>query len=549
MEPWLGDGLSSGTMESLTCRLLLFLVSTMLVGTSYSQQGVERSEQAPVEVTGRDRLEFLTELLQSAREKPVDGIQAHGIEALHLLEAYPDPLVELGVRLDLSWCASRTGDMETGLEQARLAHGLASELKDAGEVARANYHIAAAHWYGGRPDDAIEAALLALEAQRDLDDRKALETTLTLLGAVSRSRSDYDEAVEYHFEALEVALEDDDAVGVARSRNNIGLVFWNLGEHARAREFFEQAVDSYRTLGTEPGLASALSNLGLVLIEMGRAEEALPLLEEAQLFQERLRNDRGRAKALSNIGFAQEQIGLFDEALETMLAVLILHESLGDAWGLSRTLGSIADLHQTQGRLEESVEYYERAATAAERADAREELSHILQGLAEVQEGLGRHPEALVALRRHVEIVQDLDRAETVRRISEFESEALLEAQALRVNQDRFVRNAAIAGAAVLLVLGAFGWNLFMLKRRAHGKLEVLHDRLSAHATELEEARGKIRSLEDLLPICSYCKSIRDEAGDWQQLEAYLHYRAGAQLTHGICPECLERVFATEIRN
>lgn len=536
-------------MKTFTCPVLSVLFSFLLVGGAVAQGDVGGVGSLSAEDSGRERLESLMDLIRQARKRPVDGVQGYGAEALRLLEAYPDPQAEIDVRLDLSWDASRGGDMVVGLEQARRAHGIASELKDAAAVARANYHIALARWYGGETEEAIEVARMALEAQRDLGEREAVATTLALLGAVYRSRSDYYEAIACHSEALEVAQETGNAAGVARSRNNIGLIYWNLGEHARARVFLEEVVEAYRAPGEEPGLASALSNLGLVLIELGEAEGALPLLEEAQLLQEGLGNDRGRAKTLSNIGFAQEELGLLDEALETLHSALALRGGLGDEWGLSRTLGSIAALLKTQGRLEESLGYYERAATAAEGADAREELSHILLGLAEVQELLGMHSAALVALRRHVEVVQGLDRAETARRISEFESEALLEAQALRVSQERFVRKAATVGAAVLLLLGAFGWNLFMLKRRAHRNLEVLHGRLSAHATELEEARGKIRSLEDLLPICSYCKSIRDEAGAWQQLEAYLHQRAGARLTHGICPDCFEDVTKSEFRN
>jgi len=49
-----------------------------------------------------------------------------------------------------------------------------------------------------------------------------------------------------------------------------------------------------------------------------------------------------------------------------------------------------------------------------------------------------------------------------------------------------------------------------------------------------------VRRLEGLLPICSYCKSIRDDEGNWQTLEHYIGTRSEAQFTHGICPVCYE---------
>ena len=46
--------------------------------------------------------------------------------------------------------------------------------------------------------------------------------------------------------------------------------------------------------------------------------------------------------------------------------------------------------------------------------------------------------------------------------------------------------------------------------------------------------------LRALLPICSYCKSIRDERGGWHRVDDYLHRHTGVQFTHGMCPDCLE---------
>jgi len=51
------------------------------------------------------------------------------------------------------------------------------------------------------------------------------------------------------------------------------------------------------------------------------------------------------------------------------------------------------------------------------------------------------------------------------------------------------------------------------------------------------------RALKGYLPICAHCKSIRDEAGDWQRIERYLSDRTEAAFTHGICPGCAEEHF------
>ena len=57
----------------------------------------------------------------------------------------------------------------------------------------------------------------------------------------------------------------------------------------------------------------------------------------------------------------------------------------------------------------------------------------------------------------------------------------------------------------------------------------------------LAEALEKVKTLQGLLPICAWCKRIRDDQGYWRQVEAYVHEHTGADFTHGICPECLEK--------
>jgi len=70
-----------------------------------------------------------------------------------------------------------------------------------------------------------------------------------------------------------------------------------------------------------------------------------------------------------------------------------------------------------------------------------------------------------------------------------------------------------------------------------------VEETLSAKNRELEEALAKVKVLSGLIPICSSCKKIRDDKGYWNQLERYLHEHAGTEFTHGICPDCLKRLY------
>ena len=55
---------------------------------------------------------------------------------------------------------------------------------------------------------------------------------------------------------------------------------------------------------------------------------------------------------------------------------------------------------------------------------------------------------------------------------------------------------------------------------------------------ELEEALAQVKQLQGLLPICCYCKKIRDDQNYWQQVDGYLAAHSDVRFSHGICPDC-----------
>jgi GAF domain-containing protein len=63
-------------------------------------------------------------------------------------------------------------------------------------------------------------------------------------------------------------------------------------------------------------------------------------------------------------------------------------------------------------------------------------------------------------------------------------------------------------------------------------------------STQLADALDRVKTLHGLLPICAWCKRIRDDEGYWDQVEAYIHKSTGADFTHGICPQCSEKAQA-----
>lgn len=60
---------------------------------------------------------------------------------------------------------------------------------------------------------------------------------------------------------------------------------------------------------------------------------------------------------------------------------------------------------------------------------------------------------------------------------------------------------------------------------------------------ELQSALENVKTLQGLIPICANCKKIRDDDGFWQQVEGYIQKHSDIKFTHGICPDCMAKLY------
>ncbi len=75
-----------------------------------------------------------------------------------------------------------------------------------------------------------------------------------------------------------------------------------------------------------------------------------------------------------------------------------------------------------------------------------------------------------------------------------------------------------------------------------------LQEELAAELRRSQEALEMVKQLQGLLPICGYCKRIRDDRNAWQQLEDYISAHSEARFSHGVCPRCWEEHVGPELR-
>ncbi len=64
---------------------------------------------------------------------------------------------------------------------------------------------------------------------------------------------------------------------------------------------------------------------------------------------------------------------------------------------------------------------------------------------------------------------------------------------------------------------------------------------ITEYKNELQKAHSEIRTLRGILPLCSFCKKIRDDKGYWEQVDVYIHKYSEADISHSVCPECMKQ--------
>jgi phosphoserine phosphatase RsbU/P len=91
-------------------------------------------------------------------------------------------------------------------------------------------------------------------------------------------------------------------------------------------------------------------------------------------------------------------------------------------------------------------------------------------------------------------------------------------------------------------------------RQELHARIEVgfriaaLQTNLADRVDALEGALSRVKQLQGLLPICSYCKKVRDDQNYWQQVDSYISKHTDVEFSHSICPTCYDRVAELQVK-
>jgi phosphoserine phosphatase RsbU/P len=135
-----------------------------------------------------------------------------------------------------------------------------------------------------------------------------------------------------------------------------------------------------------------------------------------------------------------------------------------------------------------------------------------------------------------------LDGGEVCRRIRSEAAGAATHVILLSTRAERRHLVAGFAAGADDYLTKPFDRDELRARLRVGERVLGLQRELLRRVRELEEALAQVKQLRGLLPICSYCKKVRDDRDYWHQLESYITERTEARFSHGICPDCYAKM-------
>lgn len=129
---------------------------------------------------------------------------------------------------------------------------------------------------------------------------------------------------------------------------------------------------------------------------------------------------------------------------------------------------------------------------------------------------------------------------EIIRRLREKSPETPYYSIIITSRTDKDSAASALDAGADDFIAKPFDNNELRARVKVGYRTNCLQKALSEHILDLDQALSRVKQLEGIIPICMYCKKIRDDKNSWQQLEKYITEHSEAMFSHGMCPDCFE---------
>jgi tetratricopeptide (TPR) repeat protein len=359
----------------------------------------------------------------------------------------------------------------------------------------------------------LEAQDLAekLELEK-LDDKRGIASVHGTMAKTCKVQGMIDKALEHFHESLrrnqECGASENE---IALCYLNIGVCYGSLLQLDLAQSFYEYARKIWEKSDNRQQLSYLYNNFGCLYGEKKELDKAREYFQKALDIREDLGAKQGIANTLCNLGCLNEDLGDNESALDFFIRSLQLDEEIGNRRGIAYTCGCIGGIYTAQGRLDEAEDIIIRGLEITRKLKIKDWEIHSLEKMTDLYEAKGDLQKALQHSRELKTCLEEHLNEKSMEKIARLQ---------VQFETEKKEKEAEI----------------YRLK---NVELSTMND-------ELRDALAHVKRLQGMLPICASCKKVRDDDGYWQQIESYISEHSDATITHGICPECIIRLYGKD---
>ncbi len=398
------------------------------------------------------------------------------------------------------------------------------------------------------PEKVIEFGKQGLELLQDTEDKKLESAILLQLSWANQCIGEYHISLEYGFKALNLANETNDDQSKPDALNQIGGAYFRMAKYDKALEYFMKSLRIQENIGNKQGIAGLYINIGIICYRIGDYKKALDYYNQSiQIFEE-IDNRNHLDTVYNNAGVIYRELGELDKALEYHTKALEIRDELGKKWRIPHSLSNIGAVLKDMKDYDRSFEYFFRSLTIAEEIGNRPVIATILISLGEISILINHFDEAQEYVTKGLNIANEIDApalksecCDVMSTILEQKGdfrEALEYQKQFKELSDKIFTEDSSKKYYELQV------SYETEKKEKESEIYRLRNIELVKANEkLTKALAEVKTLSGLLPICASCKKIRDDSGYWEQIEEYVSERSNAQFSHGICPECMKKLY------
>ena len=457
----------------------------------------------------------------------------------------------------------RLSNYKEALDFAKKAYSLFNQKNDRTGLAHASNSLGMIFWRISEYDSSLAHFDEALILREALGDNALTAATYNNIGVVHYQRAYYGKALEYYMKSLRLREKISDNKGIAIVLSNIGKTYKDWGKTDEAMDYFTRSLNTARDINDNKSIGYALHNIGSIY-EIKVDYDSSLVYYGKSLDRYKSYGKAGVILNLNSIANVHNLLGNYNKALEITQKAYDEAVKAGIILGQATALRNMGISFLNKKEMKKALDNFNQSLALSLKIGQRELEKENYQQISNIYAALNDSKNALKYFKLYSTLKDSLFNQQTARNIDRMkilyetekkdkENEILRrekEVQKQEISRNKIVLTMTSIVLILIASITVILYNLNKQKKKANvllgntnKEISRQHDEIEIKNKELETALSQIKRLYGLIPICANCKKIRDDTGYWSDVEAYISEHSDAVFSHGICPECIKKLY------